>query len=174
MNAGKRWHDHTLNPEVKFGYHALAIDERRSDFLPCLWDESEVAEGQTIEQVWFAGVHSDVGGWYDERGLSNVALHWMLGKASTCGLRVDRAGLASAPPRPARHDAPVLDRDLEDARPQPNPEAPRGGASPPQRLRTAERRPGPLRPEEPAREVRQGELILIRRSIRRMIAPNPE
>ena len=37
-----------------------------------------------IEQIWFAGVHSDVGGWYDERGLSTVALHWMLEKASAC------------------------------------------------------------------------------------------
>ena len=89
-----------LNPEVRFGYHALAIDERRRDFEPCPWDEADAADGQTIEQVWFAGVHSDVGGWYDERGLSNVALHWMLGKAAGCGLRVDRAGLAARRPDP--------------------------------------------------------------------------
>lgn len=88
MNAGKRFHDGTLNPEVRFGYHALAIDERREDFLPSPWDESRAIEGQTIEQVWFAGVHSDVGGWYDDRGLSNIALHWMLGKASACELRL--------------------------------------------------------------------------------------
>ena len=100
LNAGKKWHDHTLNPEVKFGYHAIAIDERRRDFLPCPWEGSAVAEGQTIEQVWFAGVHSDVGGWYDERGLSNVALHWMLEKAAAYGLRIDAAGLASRRPDP--------------------------------------------------------------------------
>ena len=88
MNAGKRFHDATLNPEVSFGYHALAIDERREDFLPSPWDESRAIEGQTIEQVWFAGVHSDVGGWYDDRGLSNISLHWMLGKASAGGLRL--------------------------------------------------------------------------------------
>lgn len=102
LNAGRKWHDHTLNPEVKFAYHALAIDERRRDFLPCPWDESNVADGQTLEQVWFAGVHSDVGGWYEERGLSNVALHWMLGKAAACGLRIDREGLAFRRPDP--HD----------------------------------------------------------------------
>ena len=90
-----------MNPEVRFGYQALAIDERRRDFESCPWDEAHVAEGQTIDQVWFAGVHCDVG-CYDERGLSNVALHWMLGKAAACGLRVDRAGLASRPPDP--HD----------------------------------------------------------------------
>ncbi len=88
MNAGKRFHDAALDPEVSFGYHALAIDERREDFLPSPWDESRAIEGQTIEQVWFAGVHSDVGGWYDDRGLSNVSLHWMLGKALSCGLRL--------------------------------------------------------------------------------------
>ena len=75
------------NVEVANGYHALAIDEVRRDFPPCLWDEP-AADGQTIEQVWFAGVHSDIGGWYDERGLSNLTLHWMLEKASSCGLRV--------------------------------------------------------------------------------------
>ena len=37
LNAGRKWHDHTLNPEVRFGNHALAIDERRRDFLPCPW-----------------------------------------------------------------------------------------------------------------------------------------
>ena len=52
--------------------------------------------------MWFAGAHSDVGGWYEERGLSNVALHWMLEKAAACGLRIDRTGLALRCPDP--HD----------------------------------------------------------------------
>ena len=100
MNAGKRFHNTRLNPDVAYGYHALAIDERRRDFVPCLWDERNAAAGQVIEQVWFAGVHSDVGGWYDERGLSNVALRWMVGKAVACGLRVNREKLAGYPPDP--------------------------------------------------------------------------
>ena len=94
LNAGKRFHDATLNPEVAHGYHALAIDERREDFPPSLWDEQAVQPGQTLEQVWFAGVHSDVGGWYDERGLSNIALHWMLGNAQRCGLKLNESALA--------------------------------------------------------------------------------
>ncbi len=102
MNAGKRFHDTRLNPEVRYGYHGLAIDEKRRDFVPCLWDERNVATGQTIEQVWFAGVHSDVGGWYDERGLSNVALRWMIGKAVGCGLRINGEKLAGYRPDP--HD----------------------------------------------------------------------
>lgn len=88
MNARKKWHNHTLNPEALYGYHALSIDERRKDFPPCLWDESHLAPNQKIEQVWFAGVHADVGGWYDERGLSNITLQWMIGKAKARGLEV--------------------------------------------------------------------------------------
>ena len=78
----------------------MAIDEKRSQFQPSLWDESNIQTQQTIEQVWFAGVHSDVGGWYDERGLANITLHWMLGKAKGCGLRVDENKLAEY-----KHDA---------------------------------------------------------------------
>ena len=100
MNARKRFHDASLNEEVSNGFHAVAIDEVRRDFPPCLWDEAAVTGGQTVEQVWFAGVHSDVGGWYDERGLSNVALHWMLGKARACGFRVDQDGLDRFAPDP--------------------------------------------------------------------------
>ena len=95
LNAGKRWHNGSLNSEVKNGYHALAIDEQRKDFPPALWDESNLHAGQTIEQVWFAGVHCDVGGWYDERGLSNTALHWILGHAKNYGLKVDTAALSN-------------------------------------------------------------------------------
>lgn len=89
MNAGKKFHNTTLHPDIRFGYQALAIDEVRKDFPPCLWNPANITTGQTIEQVWFAGVHSDVGGWYDERGLANIALNWMLGKATACGMMID-------------------------------------------------------------------------------------
>ena len=96
MNAGKKFHDTCLNSEVSFGYQAISIDERRKDFPICMWNESDSA-GPFIEQVWFAGVHSDVGGWYDERGLSNITMQWMLQKAKSAGLDVDDALVASMP-----------------------------------------------------------------------------
>ena len=96
MNAGKKFHDTCLNSEVSFGYQAISIDEKRKDFPICMWNESDSA-GPFIEQVWFAGVHSDVGGWYDERGLSNITMQWMLQKAKTAGLDVDDALVASMP-----------------------------------------------------------------------------
>ncbi|MHC4454683.1 MAG: phospholipase effector Tle1 domain-containing protein, partial [Planctomycetota bacterium] len=77
-----------LNPDITYGYHALSIDEQRIKFRPNLWDKP--SPSQTIEQVWFAGVHSDVGGFYPEDGLSNIALKWMVTKASDCGLKVDK------------------------------------------------------------------------------------
>ncbi len=95
LHAGKRFHDARLNPDVSFAYHALAIDEKRRDFAPFPWDEANAADGQTIEQVWFAGCHADVGGWFDERGLCHITLHWMLDKAMGCGLHVKEDELAA-------------------------------------------------------------------------------
>jgi uncharacterized protein (DUF2235 family) len=95
LNAGKKFHDAKLNPEVSYAYHALAIDERRKDFPPYPWDENNVQSHQTMEQVWFAGVHSDVGGYYEDRGLSNLAFQWMMSKAMASGMKVDNVKLAS-------------------------------------------------------------------------------
>src|SRR5205814_3890156 len=77
----------TLSRSVENAYHALAIHEKRCDFEPTLWRKQE-PEGsdQTLEQVWFCGVHSDVGGGYVEEQLSDVALLWMIEKAKSRGL----------------------------------------------------------------------------------------
>ena len=75
------------NEVIKIGRQALAIDERRSFFRPNLWGEKST---QNLKQVWFAGVHSDVGGSYPyrEAGLSNIALKWILDEALKAGLLV--------------------------------------------------------------------------------------
>lgn len=82
----KRHHDHTLNQKIKYGYHALAIDDKRWPFHPKLWSHKKKEPGQEIEQVWFAGMHSDVGGSYPEDDLSNITLQWMLDKAKSTGM----------------------------------------------------------------------------------------
>jgi uncharacterized protein (DUF2235 family) len=82
-----RFHDHDLNAYVRYAFHALSIDDRRQQFLPTLWNEPTKAQetgdpvGQTFEQVWFPGVHSDVGGGYEDSSLSDIALAWMIDKA---------------------------------------------------------------------------------------------
>jgi uncharacterized protein (DUF2235 family) len=84
----KRWtfHDTTLSSHVRFAYQALAIDEQRRPFQPTLWEQQTDATGQTLEQLWFAGVHSDVGGGYSEPALAEIPLLWMVKRARDCGL----------------------------------------------------------------------------------------
>jgi type VI secretion system (T6SS) phospholipase Tle1-like effector len=77
------------NPSIRIGRHAVSIDERRCFYRQNLWGKP--SEGQDIKQVWFSGVHSDVGGSYPERqsGLSQVTLEWMLGEAFDAALGID-------------------------------------------------------------------------------------
>ncbi|MDP5189623.1 DUF2235 domain-containing protein [Rheinheimera baltica] len=71
--------------QVKYAYHALALDEKRAPFQPDMWTGT-LQDDQYMEQCWFAGAHSDIGGGYAECGLSDIALQWMVGKASALGL----------------------------------------------------------------------------------------
>lgn len=75
--------DTNLHPNVRNAFHAVSIDERRMEFPPTLW-KPPFAPDQRVEQVWFAGVHCDVGGGYAETGLSDIALSWMLKHALSC------------------------------------------------------------------------------------------
>src|ERR1700677_171359 len=93
-----------VNPIMKNGRHALSIDERRCFFRNNLWGPA--LEGQAIKQVWFAGVHSDVGGSYpwQQSGLSQITMEWMLCEAVGLGLLVDaeraRKVVGQIPPAP--------------------------------------------------------------------------
>lgn len=80
-----QFHDTELSGSVEHACHALAIDERRAPFKPALW-HLQPKPGQTVEQVWFPGVHSNVGGGYPDRGLADITLDWMIGKAREAGL----------------------------------------------------------------------------------------
>ena len=79
--------NYELSPDVESGYHALAIDDERQSFHPLLWDQRKENKEQIIEQVWFAGVHSNVGGGYPRQGMSLVALDWLMQKSEAAGLR---------------------------------------------------------------------------------------
>lgn len=89
--------DTSLHPNVLHAYHALAIDERRAEFPATLW--TTAAPGQTLEQVWFSGVHSDIGGSYpddpDGTALSDLTLGWMMDKAAALGMEFDPAVAAN-------------------------------------------------------------------------------
>ncbi len=74
---------------VRHARQALAIDEARYDFRPEIW--TGCAADQTLDQRWFAGVHSNVGGGYDDDGLANITFQWILKGAMEQGLGVDSA-----------------------------------------------------------------------------------
>ena len=80
----------------------MALDERRRMFRLHAWDDAQIfmpnrfsktnnSDPQDSQQVWFAGVHADVGGGYPEAesGLSKYPLLWMIGEAATHGLAVN-------------------------------------------------------------------------------------
>ena len=90
LNKGYEFHDVKLSSWVDNAFQALAIDERRKFFEPSVWEQQQHSVGQVVEQVWFAGVHCNVGGGYNTTGLSDVALRWMVTKAEGCGLAFDR------------------------------------------------------------------------------------
>lgn len=87
------FHDVDLSSRVDNAFQALAIDERRRAFEPCVWKKQDSACCQRLEQVWFAGVHSNIGGGYWDTGLSDIALTWMMERAEECGLGFDLAPL---------------------------------------------------------------------------------
>ena len=78
--------DYKLSDSVRRARHALSLDEEREAFLPLPWDEVGSERPERIRQVWFAGVHSDVGGGYADDSLSSIALAWMLDEAKAAGL----------------------------------------------------------------------------------------
>jgi hypothetical protein len=100
------FHDTALADNVDYAYQALALDEYRGAFKPDLWTQS--GRAQEVKQVWFPGVHSDIGGGYapdhadptsdSDRAaplLSDCALHWMITIARRHGLEFDSEYLYS-------------------------------------------------------------------------------
>ncbi|MBS1816702.1 MAG: DUF2235 domain-containing protein [Acidobacteria bacterium] len=93
---------------LKYCFHALALDERRLSFLPTRLPGAC--------EVWFRGVHSDIGGGNGNRGLNDITLRWMFRKAQASGLPIEDADVAVlAPqvvePKPAK-DLPVCVRAI--------------------------------------------------------------
>ncbi len=103
LNRRWQFHDTNLSTTVDAAYQALAIDEQRGPFRPTLWtQQADAPKEQTVEQVWFTGVHCDVGGGYLVHELSDIPLLWMVERARRFGLFFDpdafirrRAGGAS-------------------------------------------------------------------------------
>jgi uncharacterized protein (DUF2235 family) len=89
------FHDTDLSERVNFAYQALAIDERRGAFPATLWTRKagrgadQQARKQVLEQVWFAGCHSNIGGGYEDSRLSDISFLWMVAKATAAAREDD-------------------------------------------------------------------------------------
>jgi uncharacterized protein (DUF2235 family) len=89
------FHDTELSSIVKNAYHAIATDEHRELYKACLWSgKNKPRNLSEVEQRWFLGAHGDVGGGYEDRRLSDIALRWIQDKAIAVGLSLDPVPLA--------------------------------------------------------------------------------
>jgi len=102
--VNRRWafHNTTLSSRVEGAFHVLAVDEKRRAFEPTLWHQQPDARGQELKQVWFTGVHVDVGGGYEDTSLSDLSLLWMAARATAYGLEFDTDALRAATAPDAR------------------------------------------------------------------------
>lgn len=89
-----RFRNHRLAGSVEHAFHALALDDERRTFHPEMWRERDARPGQVIEQVWFAGVHANVGGGYMQDELALIPLDWMITRAQSLGLEFEAGELA--------------------------------------------------------------------------------
>lgn len=106
--------DFHLDPRVERACHALSIDDERTTFHPTLWDESNESPlapdqnkkclliNERISQVWFPGVHSNVGGGYPDNSVAQIPLIWILSEARNAGVRFKSQADANRKPTDIR------------------------------------------------------------------------
>lgn len=102
LNQKYQFHDVKISSQIRYAYHALSVDEKREVFTPTLWEISSTARSlpdpQVSEQVWFPGVHSNIGGGYKDCGLSDQTLKWMIEKAQETHLQFDQQYISNLRP----------------------------------------------------------------------------
>jgi hypothetical protein len=110
-----------LDSSVQRACQALSIDDDRTTFHPTLWDETNekplapnaggkrYLADERISQIWFAGVHSNVGGGYPDDSLAQIPLIWIMSEARACGLLFKAQ--SDANPQTYGHPTTAQDKD---------------------------------------------------------------
>ena len=112
------FHDTALGDTVENAVQALAVDEKRGPYVPSVWTQAANAAalaGQRVLQVWFPGVHSDIGGGYHDKGIGDITWDFMMRQAADTGLVIDpnrRTPTVDLQALPAQHDS--FDRAWQD------------------------------------------------------------
>jgi uncharacterized protein (DUF2235 family) len=101
LDRNDEFYDTKMGDNIAVARHALAIDELRSDFEPTIWREHK---NMDLQQVWFAGAHSNIGGSYapDEDGgvLSDIPMDWIRREAKSSGLHLEAHMIQGLQPTP--------------------------------------------------------------------------
>src|SRR3984893_2812330 len=92
------FHDTEISKQVDIGLHAVALDEKRRPFAPTLWTAPKDAPPSAhVEQVWFVGVHANIGGGYLDPQLADIPLIWMMARVTEIGREKFQSGLEFDP-----------------------------------------------------------------------------
>jgi hypothetical protein len=94
--------DRSFDPRIERACHALSLDDERTTFHPVLWNEQGVPQ-ERLSQVWFSGVHSNVGGGYPDDSLAHIALFWIMKESQARGLK-----FKTAPNQPNNPDPDMM------------------------------------------------------------------
>ena len=91
VSKGHNWANMLLSDVVQNGRHAIGMDEYRESFVPAFWtdENGDMINDARVKQLWFSGVHTDIGGGYEHRDLGNIAMGWMTKEATGLGFLVD-------------------------------------------------------------------------------------
>lgn len=88
-----RFYDTTISNNILNAFQALALDEYRSAFSPTLWEKPKGTD-TVLKQVWFPGVHSNIGGGAHDTGISDITLAWMMSQLATISAHDPKMNIA--------------------------------------------------------------------------------
>ncbi|KAF7542678.1 hypothetical protein G7Z17_g11371 [Cylindrodendrum hubeiense] len=90
----KAWYDTSLSDRIEHAFHALALDETRPPFSPAIWERLPGNDLKTdLRQVWFPGGHANCGGGWEDQGIANCTLAWMMDQLASVGIEFDAPSL---------------------------------------------------------------------------------
>ncbi|KAF9871718.1 hypothetical protein CkaCkLH20_10916 [Colletotrichum karsti] len=92
-NKEYRFWDTSLSDRIEHAFQALALDETRYSFQPAVWQRLEANRSTDLRQVWFPGNHGNCGGGWNDQGMANITLAWMMDQLASIGVEFNPRAL---------------------------------------------------------------------------------